>query len=110
MEKGVLLPLASLLTTMKPTSFAYGLLQKYFYLVLCYGGDTVHNVLKQEYEEDDTYDGSVARDVIDMIHDYGRTTPHIILCSILTIPDAPRVIPSLESTMDEWIGERATSL
>jgi len=92
---------------MKPTSFAYGLLQKYLYLVLCYGDDTVHHVLKQEYEEDDTYDGSVTRDVIDMIHDYGRTTPHLMLRSILTIPDAPRVLPSLESTMDEWIHDTA---
>jgi hypothetical protein len=99
-----------LLTTMKPTSFAYGLLQKYLYLVLCYGDETVHHILKREYEEDDTYDGSVTRDVIDIIHDYARTTPHTMLRSILTIPDAPRVIPSLESTMYELICERATSL
>ena len=91
--------------TMSASYFAQSLIQKYLVLALCYGDDTVYRMLHREYEEDDTYDGGVIRDIIDVMYDYRDTSPFIMQRCVLTVVDSPHVVEEIEHTMDGFIYE-----
>jgi hypothetical protein len=84
---------------------AHHLIQKYLFLALCFGDRRVYSALQRHYEEEDSYDASVIRDIINIIYDYRDTTPYIMQKCVMSIPDAPRVLDDIEHTMDEWIHE-----
>ena len=96
--------------TMSASYFAQSLIQKYLVLALCYGDDKVRAMLHREYEEDDTYDGGVIRDVIDVMYDYSDTTPFIMQRCVMTVIDSPRVVEEIEHTMDGFIYDGETSV
>jgi hypothetical protein len=88
---------------MSASYFANDLIQKYLFLALCYGDDWVYTMLQKAYEDDDSYDGHVIRDIIDVMYDYRDTSPLIMRRYVMTVIDAPRVMNEMEHTMDEWI-------
>lgn len=83
--------------------FAQSLVQKYLFLALCYGDDSVYRMLQRAHADDDTYDGGVIRDVIDVLYDYRDTSPFIMQRCVMTVVDAPRIVEEIEHTMDEMI-------
>ncbi len=93
--------------SMSTSHFAQSLIQKYLFLALCYGDDWVYTMLQRVYAEDDTYDGGVIRDVINVMYDYRDTSPFIMQRCVMTVMDSSRVVEDVEHTMDEIIYEGA---